>query len=214
MLEFINVYGTKKDFSLNDISFTAEPGFITGIVGANGAGKTTLFHYIGDEKKCYTGEIRFHGADIHENHPQFRNQLGWISEEQIFFPKCTVLTNEELLSVFYENWDHDLFISALQRFEVSLYKKVSALSKGEYLKFQMAFAMAHHAKLYLIDEATSRMDPVFRKDFFKILHNLITDEDITILMSTHIEEEITTHMDYVLLLENGELKSFKEAGEQ
>ena len=77
----------------------------------------------------------------------------------------------------------------------------------------MAFAMAHETKLYLLDEVTAGMDPVYRKDFFRILKQLLVEEDVAILMSTHIEDEVVKHMDYVAELKNGELVSFQMVGD-
>ena len=95
---------------------------------------------------------------------------------------------------------------------MSLNKVVGKMSRGEYLKFQLAFAMAHESKLFLLDEVTAGMDPVFKKDFFKILHEILQQEDVAVLMSTHIKEEVDMHMDYIVTLEKGYLKEYKEVG--
>lgn len=213
MLEFKNVTGTGKKFRLEQISFAAREGYLTGIAGKNGAGKTTLFHYMMDEKIPYEGEILFRGKNIKEDHAAFRAMLGYVSDERRFFENYTGKRNAELLSVFYPDWDMDLFLETLGEMGVSREKNLMHLSRGEYLKFQMAFAMGHDAKLFLLDEVTGGMDPVFRRDFYKLLHGLIAKEDITILMTTHIEEEIELHMDYLGIMENGRMTSFGEVGE-
>lgn len=210
MLEFINVTGKSKKFNLNNVSFSAKEGFITGIIGPNGAGKTTLLNYVLKDKKNYDGSILYDGKDITNNHNEFRDILGYVSDEKRFFNEFTISENVNLLSPFYTVWDNNLFINLMKEMNLNTSKKIKNLSRGEYLRFQMAFAMAHHSKLYLLDEATSGMDPVFRKDFFKLLHNLIATEDVTIIMTTHIEDEINRHMDYCGCMENGELKYFKE----
>ena len=115
-----------------------------------------------------------------------------------------------MLSLFYDEWDNECFFEMLKDWGIPTGRKITDLSRGEYLKFQMALAMAHKATLYILDEATAGMDPVFRKDFFNMLHKLMADENITILMTTHIEEEIDVHMDYKVLLENGKLISCDE----
>ncbi len=78
------------------------------------------------------------------------------------------------------------------------------------MKFQLAFAVAHRPKLYLLDEATAGMDPVFRIDFYRILRELLEGENCGIILSTHIEEEIEKQLDYVGMLEEGRLVSFGE----
>lgn len=210
MLEFVNVTGKDKKFSLKNISFCAKSGFITGITGKNGAGKSTLFKYIYEDKLNYSGEILYNSKNIREDFPQFKNEFAIISDEKRFFDRFTAKDNANLLKGFYEKWDEEVFLAVMKEFNVSAYTTLSSLSRGEYIKFQLAYAAAHDTKLYLLDEATAGMDPVFRKEFFKYIHKLIAEKEVTVIMSSHIEEDIRKHMDYTLLLEAGELKSFEE----
>lgn len=210
MLEFRNVTGNSKKFNLENITFTAPTGYITGITGANGAGKTTLFHYIINQRKQYHGEILYNGINIRDDLEGFKNSMAYISDEKRFFEEYSIANNIRLMSCFFTHWDNKLFECKLKAWDIPLGRKLQALSRGEYLKFQLAFSLAHNATLYLLDEATAGMDPVFRKDFFDILHELIAKEDVTILMTTHIEEEINVHMDYKGILKNGRLVAFDE----
>ena len=84
------------------------------------------------------------------------------------------------------------------------------MSRGDLFKFQIAFAMAHKPALYLIDEVTAGMDPVFRIDYFKILQEIIAEENASILMTSHIQDEIQRKMDYVGIMEDGKLIEFGE----
>ena len=210
MLVFENVTGISKKIGLNEINFTLPVGYIMGLVGKNGAGKTTLFHYIVDRKCNYTGQILYNGEDIRKDFEKLQNKIGFISDEKRFFTDLSIRDNIDMLSLFYDEWDNECFFEMLKEWGIPTGRKITDLSRGEYLKFQMALAMAHKATLYILDEATAGMDPVFRKDFFNMLHKLMADENITILMTTHIEEEIDVHMDYKVLLENGKLISCDE----
>lgn len=219
VLEFQNVNGTDRGFCLKDITFSAESGYLTGIAGKNGAGKTTLLHYIADAKKHYTGSIRFLGQELHENHTKLLNQIAFVADEAPFFKLYTGRQNIKILSPLYETWDTGRFAQAVENISASTGKKLkldaplSKLSRGEYLRFQMAFAMAHQTKLYLLDEVTGGMDPVFRREFFRLLHRILEQEDVSILMTTHMEEELEKKVDYVGMLEEGRLKSFGMAGQ-
>ena len=82
------------------------------------------------------------------------------------------------------------------------------MSRGEMFKFQTAFAMAHKPALYLIDEATAGMDPVFRIDYFKMLQEIISEENASILMTSHIQDEIYRKMDFVGIMEGGRMVQF------
>ncbi|MDU3348798.1 MAG: AAA family ATPase [Clostridium sp.] len=78
-------------------------------------------------------------------------------------------------------------------------------SKGMKMKFQVSFAMAHSPKFLLLDEPTAGFDPVFRKDFLSMLQDIL-NQDIGILMSTHITSDLDKIADYIILLDNGEIK--------
>lgn len=209
-LEFVKVSGTGKGFRLKDISFKAENGFITGLVGENGAGKTTLFHLIMDEAAKYEGTILVDGKPLRENHKELLQHIGFVSEEQPFFMEKSALENEKLYAQVYRIFDEERFAAAMKQMGVSTGKVIGKMSRGEFLKFQVAFAIAHDTKLFLLDEVTAGMDPIFRKEFFKMLHDIIAGEDTAILMSTHIEEEIAQHMDYVGRLQEGKMVAFGE----
>lgn len=201
-LEFKNFEG--------DMNFCLEQGFIMGVIGKNGAGKTTFFNKLLGKKKKYKGQVLFCGEEIFDNHIKFVNQVGVISEDNKFYSTLSISDNVKLLGGFYDNFDNDAFKEMLARVQVSGGKKVEGLSRGEMMKFQLAFAVAHHPKLYIIDEATAGMDPVFKVEFYRILHELLEKEECSILMSTHIDEEIDKQMDYIAMFENGKMVSFKE----
>ena len=118
--------------------------------------------------------------------------------------------NTELLGQLYEEWDRGIFYNAMKKMDLSVKKTLGKMSRGELFKFQTAFAMAHKPAIYLIDEATAGMDPVFRIDYFKMLQEIIADETASILMTSHIQDEIYRKMDYVGVMENGKLTSFGE----
>ena len=211
MIEFEHVTGKKGKFRLQDISFSLPAGYIMGLMGQNGAGKTTLIRYIMEDKKLYSGTIRINGVDIRDDHAYMKNKIGFVSEENTFIEERTAEQNVELLSGFYEDFDHDIFASAMKKMELSPKKTYGKMSRGEALKFQMAFAMAHKPNIYFLDEVTAGMDPVFRMDFFKILQEVIRDENASVIMTSHIESEMERKTDYVGIMEKGQLIDFGES---
>ena len=211
LLEFEHVTGTSKKFHLEDIHFSLPAGYIMGLAGKNGAGKTTLIDYIMNPKVRYTGTIRIDGADIRKNLITTRNQVGFVSEENRFLKERSALQNAEILGPLYEVWDMELFREALNKMDLSSTRVVGKMSRGELMKFQMAFAMAHKPVLYLLDEVTVGMDPVFRIDFFKMLQEVIRTEEASVLMTSHIQTEIGQKMDYVGIMEAGRLIQFGES---
>ncbi len=213
ILEFKQVTGTSKRYALKDINFALEAGYIMGLAGKNGAGKTTLLDYIMNPKQQYTGEILIDGVNIRENRTFMMNKIGFISENNQFFMERTAEQNVEILGGLYEQWDKGIFYNAMKKMDLSPKKTVGKMSRGESFKFQTAFAMAHKPSIYLIDEATAGMDPVFRIDYFKMLQEIIAEETASILMTSHIQDEIQRKMDFVGIMEDGRLVSFGETFE-
>lgn len=217
LLELKDVCGAEKGFCLQGITFAVPEGYLVGLAGKNGAGKTMLLHYIADEKKHYTGSMRFAGEELHDSHTRLLNKIAFVADEAPFFGMYTARQNARLFAPFYEEWNWDIFHQAAAEQSLSagsrlkLDTPLAKLSRGEYLRFQMAFAMAHHTKLYFLDEVTGGMDPVFRREFFRLLHRILEQEDASILMTTHIQEELEEKVDYVGILEEGRLVSFQEA---
>lgn len=211
LLEFTNVTGSKGKFRLQDISFGLPAGYMMGLMGANGAGKSTLMSYIMREDAKYTGTIKIAGQDIRENHAYLRNYIGFVSEDNGFFESLSPMDNVNLMARFYENFDKELFQTTMKEMGVSLSTMYYKLSRGEKLKFQMAFAIAHHPKLYLLDEVTVGMDPVFRLDFFKILHKVIETGEASVLMTSHIESEMKQRTDFLGIMDEGRLTWFGES---
>lgn len=211
ILEFKNVTGKTKHFNLQDVSFALEPGFIMGLAGKNGAGKSTLIDYIMNPKQQYEGEILIEGKNIRENHHDIMNRIGFISDNNTgFLMELSARENVELFGPLYRDWRDGDFYKAMQKMGLAPGKIVGKMSRGEMFKFQTAFAMGHKPALYLIDEATAGMDPVFRIDYFKILQEIIADEDASILMTSHIQDEIQRKMDFVGVMDGGRLIQFGE----
>lgn len=200
----------KNSFKLQDINFALPKGYIMGLIGKNSAGKTTFFDYIMDEKKKYSGELILEGKEIHEDHIQVLDQIGFVSEKNKFMELRTARQNAAMLGPFYSAFDMDLFENIMEQLQLSTSKTIGRMSRGELVKFQLSFAASHHPKLFLLDEATAGMDPVFRIDFYKMLRHLIEKEDCSVILSTHIEEEIEKQIDYIGILEEGKFISFGE----
>lgn len=211
LLEFEHVSGTKGKFRLKDINFALPAGYIMGLMGPNGAGKSTLMTYIMQENVKYTGVIRVGGVDIKENHAYMKNFIGFVSEDNQFLDDYSGMDNAKLLGMFYEKFDMELFKESMKEMGVSTGTPYKKLSRGEKLKFQMAFAMAHSPKIYLLDEVTVGMDPVFRIDFFKILQKVIENEQASVLMTSHIESEMKQKTDFVGIIKEGKLVEFGES---
>ena len=210
-LELKDVTGKGFGFKLKNVSMTLENGYIYAVTGKNGAGKTTLFNYILTEKKRYTGSIKLFGYELAGNHAKTMEITGLVSEDNIFFENRTGRQNAEILGLVYDNFDMELFDKCMKKMNVSSQTTLWRMSRGERMKFQLAFAIAHHSRLYLLDEATAGMDAVFKIELFDMLRQLIAGEDCCVLMTTHDMSEIAKNTDYVAIMDNGTLGEFVES---
>lgn len=209
ILKLVNVCVDKRRFSLKDISFGLGEGYLMGIVGKNGSGKTTLLDTIAGKNEKYTGRILYKGKNIKENYKEFMEKCAYITEEAVFLKEDTITNNAKVLSVFYKDFHMDYFLDLLLKNDISGDKFVDMLSRGEFIKMQLCLARAMGKKIYLMDEVTAGMDPVYRKEFYKQLKTM-QEEGCTIIMTTHIISDLNRNMDYVVELENGRISSISE----
>ena len=198
-----------KDFSLKDISFTLPGGYILGLIGKNGAGKTTLMNCIIGAIP-YRGKISVEGAVNTLHARSATEKIGFIVEDAPFFKKETLEKNGELLGTLYEDWDEKKFHSYLKKIELHCDTVYEELSKGMETKFQLAFALAHSPRLLILDEPTGGLDPVFRKSFLKILQDVVNEEMLSVIISTHLTTDLDKVADYVMLLDDGKIVFYED----
>lgn len=192
-----------KDFELRDISFSLDKGYIMGLIGRNGAGKTTLMNCILGKLSYENGSIKIDGKEEQLHRNMAKEDLGFIVEPGPFFQNDSLYRNGKLLGAFYENWDEEYFHRLLVEFELNSSKKYVDLSKGMKTKFQLAFALAHHPKLLILDEPTGGLDPVFRREFLFMIQGEVKESMMSVIISTHLTTDLDKVADYIMMLDNG-----------
>lgn len=198
-----------KDFSLKDISFSLPGGYILGLIGKNGAGKTTLMNCIIGSVD-YKGKISVEGAVNTLHKRSATEKVGFIVDDAPFFKKETLGKNGEVLGALYQDWDEKKFYSYLKKLELHYDMVYEELSKGMETKFQLAFALAHSPRLLILDEPTGGLDPVFRRNFLKILQEVVNEEMLSVVISTHLTTDLDKVADYVMLLDEGEIVFYED----
>lgn len=200
-----NIEKDYKNFSLKSLSFNIEAGYLTGLIGANGAGKTTLINILAGLDTDFKGIVNINGIDIKENPEEVKQQIGVVSEKISFFMDNTALENGLILGKYFKNWSMENYYIWLDKMNIPKAQPLYQFSKGMKMKFQISFAMGHSPKFLLLDEPSAGFDPVFRKDFLGMLQDILS-QDIGILMSTHITSDLDKIADYIIVLDNGEIK--------
>lgn len=194
-----------KNYNMPPQNYSIPAGFMIGVVGRNGAGKSTFLKMLQGAYPKMEGSISISGRDAVKDYIEIRKSIGFVSDDKKFFMSENALENEEYFSKFYPDWDSEFYKSVLKDFEVVSTTELGKLSRGQFIKFQTAFALASHPKILLLDEPMANLDPVFRDDYIKFLQSLIADYEITILMATHLKADLEKIADYVIDIERGEL---------
>lgn len=192
-------------FQLKNITLDIPEGYIIGLVGANGCGKTSLLHILMGLYQPNEGEVELMGLNYKENEDAIHDMLGVVLQERLYEEHMTLQENAAYFGRFYSKYDEALFLQLLQEFELEPKKKYKQLSKGEELKFQFAFALAHRPKLLLLDEPTGNFDPEFREDFLKALKDFIADGEHTVILATHLTDDLDRMADYLIYMEKGSI---------
>lgn len=206
-MDVISCQGLTKTFgrvrALNNITFTIGQNRITGLIGPNGAGKTTLLKIIAGFMRASSGEVRVFSEDPFNNLKVAANLI--FIDDQMKFPPS--LTLSEILSsaaAFYENWDMELARGLFDYFCLDPQQRHHNLSKGTQSTFNMIIGLAARCPLTIFDEPTTGMDAGVRKDFYRALLRDYLQKPRTIIISSHLLNEIEDILEDILLLSEGE----------
>lgn len=204
-IEISNLTKKYDGFTLDNISFNVPKGSIMGFIGQNGAGKTTTIKALLNIIKTDGGSIKMFGLDHIENEFEIKQNIAAVFDEIPFHGDFNTKRLSIMFSGLYANWDEQRFFTYLDRFCLPKKKKISKLSKGMKMKLQIACALSHNAKLLVMDEATTGLDPVVRNEILDIFREYLQDEENSILMSSHITSDLEKIADSVTFIDKGRL---------
>lgn len=204
-LEVKNLNKSFMDFSLKDISFTIPKGYVMGLVGTNASGKSTIIKLIMDILKADSGEIKFFDLPYKNNEIMIKENIGFVYDESPYFEEYTIEKNKNLISPFYPTWEEKIYKHYIRKFKLNEMLKLKELSKGQKIKFQLIMALSHKPKLLIMDEPTAGLDPIYRAEFLDILFEILKEEELSILLCTHIISDLENLADYITCIDNGRL---------
>lgn len=207
-VEIKNLRKEYSEFVLEDINLDIPSGYITGIIGPNGAGKTTTIKLIMGLIGRDRGDIKVLGVDNLLSEIEMKNRVGYIGEEQYFYEFHSARWTGSFVSHFYKNWDAEKFKQLLEKFELPQKKRIKNYSKGMKVKLSLAIALSHEPEIIILDEPTSGLDPVVRRDILDFLEE-ITHSGKTVIISSHITDDITRIADYVAYMIQGKIRMFE-----
>ena len=208
VLEIKNLTKKYKDNAgIENISFNVPKGSIVGLIGRNGAGKTTIIKTILDIIKKDSGEIKIVGQDKLEDH--IKNNIGVVFDGDTFTESLNLIKLNNILKNIYVNWNEEVYFKYIDKMQLPLKKKFKEFSKGMKMKLSIIVSLSHNAKLLILDEATSGLDPVVRDEILDLFLDFIQDENNGILVSSHITSDLEKVSDYIVFIDKGKVIFFE-----
>lgn len=204
-LEIKNLTKTYPGFTLDNLNLTLPSGCIMGLIGENGAGKSTTIKLILDMIHKDSGSITILGKDNTDGIELTKEDIGVVMDE-VGIPEClTVKQVGKVMKNTFRNWDDAEYTRLIQKLALPGKKQFKEFSRGMKMKLGIAIALSHNAKLLILDEATSGLDPVVRDEVVEMFSDFTRDENHSILISSHIVSDLEKLCDYVAFLHKGKL---------
>lgn len=203
--------GNKTKFVVKNVNFSLEPGYFMCLLGKNGSGKSTLMKLLYGIMPVEQGSVSWCGYNVYQESERIRQEVAYVGEESGFFESKNIQENLELLSLLYPTFQYEKWENYKKQFDleqINMNQEFRELSTGQKRQIQLAFALARSPRLLLLDEPTANLDPIFRLEFMELLQKLIATEEISVIISTHILDEVEDIADYIGVMNEGEMVLF------
>jgi ABC-type multidrug transport system ATPase subunit len=192
--------------ALSEISFEVEKGEVFGLIGPDGAGKTSLFNILATLQLPTSGKATLLGLDVVTDYKSIRKEIGYLPGVFSLYPDLTVFENLRFFATMYGNSiQENMYLIAPIWEQIAPFKNRQAgrLSGGMKQKLALCCALIHKPKILFLDEPTTGVDPVSRKEFWNLL-NVIKQQGIVVLVSTPYMDE-ATRCDRIALMKEGKI---------
>lgn len=205
----ISVAGLTRRFggrtALDSVSVAMPGGAVYGLVGANGAGKTTLIKHILGLLRAQSGAVRVFGLDPVADPVGVLSRIGYLSEENDLPGWMRVDELIRYSRAFHPTWDDGYAEELRLTFALDPRALVKTLSKGQKARAGLLVALAHRPELLLLDEPSSGLDPIVRRDILGAVMRTVADEGRTVLFSSHLLHEVEQVADHVTMINEGRI---------
>ena len=205
MIKVKNVTKKFDDFlALQGLNINVEKGSVYGLVGPNGAGKTTILKILSGVYRQNDGTVEIDGQPVFEN-MKIKERMTFISDDLFFYSTYTIKDTAKYYAGIYENWSWERFNALKEIFKIDINRKVRRLSKG--MQKQVAFWLSVSAQpdIMLLDEPVDGLDPVMRRNVWRLMLSDVADRGTTVIVSSHNLRELEDVCDHVGIMHEGRI---------
>ena len=191
--------------ALSGVSLEIHRGQVYGLVGENGAGKTTLIKHLLGLYKAQSGSVAVFKMDPVRHPVEVLGRIGYLSESREMPEWMQVGELMTYTRAFFPRWGQAYAEELRSMFELPKSAKVKTLSRGQRARVGLLLALAHYPELLILDEPSSGLDPIVRRDILAAVIRTVADEGRTVLFSSHLLEEVERVAEYVAMLNAGQV---------
>ena len=196
-------FGAKK--ALDDVSLVIPRGSVFGLVGENGAGKSTLIKHLLGLWRAQTGSVKVFDMNPVSHPAAVLARIGYLSEQPDLPEWMRVYEFLRYTAAFHPKWDDGYADELRRQFALEPQSRIGTLSKGQRAKLGLIAAQAHRPDLLLLDEPSSGLDPIVRRDILEAIIRTVADQGRTVLFSSHLLDEVERVSDHLAMLHRGRL---------
>lgn len=191
--------------ALNEASFHVQKGAVYGLVGPNGAGKSTLLRHITGVFRQDSGQILVDGEEVYEN-PAVKSKIAYIPDDMFYFRQSNIVDMKNYYKGIYPKFDDELFEKLFECFpSIDKKKNIRRMSKGMQKQTAFLLAIAMRPEILILDEPVDGLDPVMRRQIWSIILNAVSEEDMTVMVSSHNLRELEDVCDHVGIMNKGSI---------
>lgn len=200
-----------NNFQLGPIDLTFEQGTVLALVGENGSGKSTLLQIINQLLQKDEGNITIFGDILEATNDQIKQNITYIGEELLLaYSHMTINKMTKFIERFYNNWDQMLYDHLISRYEINVNEKYTNCSTGTKKKVAFILAVSSKPKLLLLDEPSANVDMLSQYMMMEDLRSLQDSNNSTIIIATHMVEDLKKLADYICILKQGKIVAFSD----
>jgi ABC-2 type transport system ATP-binding protein len=192
-----------KVWALRDCSLQLPAGSVIALVGPNGAGKTTLLQLVAGLLRPTEGTVEALGHDARIGSAEALARVGFVAQEHPLYQGFSVADLLRMGRSLNLRWDQPLAERRLADLGIPLTKRAGKLSGGQQAQVALALALAKHPALLVLDEPLANLDPIARRDFMRTVMAAVADDEITVLLSSHVIADLEAVCDWLVLLNRG-----------